>query len=488
MRLTERLPRLSSLAARALALSTRPWLRSVAILGFGLALGACVVAYEQRGVAHNAVLGICAAASGVIIGLLPIRYAVAGATVLSALHGVLVDFVGGHASYWKEGLLLVLLLRSVHARRPSRREVGVALLVFVFFAAYSLRGISAYQIAWGAKTLLEFVVFCWAIWRLAEGAREWVTLNYALGVVVAAGAVIAIWQRTEGSQGLVNLGLPYGQAVRESGGQLRAFAGFGYEAPFAYVAALAVLLWCALAISRDRRALELLWTPLFGGIDILLSLNRTAVLAVLVALSLVVIRLAGRRMMVTALLSGAVIIAGGTLASPQSFRTAARDVSLQQRIHEWPYYLRRLTVAGKGPATAGGAYEHVLHHRYSVYVVPNRPGLTVERRVAEANRFFHVTDNIYVAWLYQYGLAAGPLIVVAWLVVLLWPFIHVRRNDGVAVAASLSGIFFILAGFFNNVWEEFPPNMLLAVIVAVWLRTGCRRSLARDCHPDASPR
>lgn len=64
----------------------------------------------------------------------------------------------------------------------------------------------------------------WAVARQRPDDRARSATYRALAFGVAGSLVLAVWQRTEGVSGLVQLGLTYGDRVRQApGGELRAF-------------------------------------------------------------------------------------------------------------------------------------------------------------------------------------------------------------------------------------------------------------------------
>jgi hypothetical protein len=77
-----------------------------------------------------------------------------------------------------------------------------------------------------------------------------------------------------------------------------------------------------------------------------------------------------------------------------------------------------------------------------------------------------VVDNLYLTWLVQYGLAFGSILCAVWLVILLRPLATRVADDCLLVGMQLIGVFFVVAALAVNVWEEFPVNFVLAIVLA----------------------
>jgi O-antigen ligase len=75
-----------------------------------------------------------------------------------------------------------------------------------------------------------------------------------------------------------------------------------------------------------------------------------------------------------------------------------------------------------------------------------------------------LVDNLYVSWLFQYGLLGAALCLV-WFAVLLRPVLAVRRNSAVT-AASLVGVFLVVGASTVSLWEESPTDFLAAIVFA----------------------
>jgi hypothetical protein len=75
-----------------------------------------------------------------------------------------------------------------------------------------------------------------------------------------------------------------------------------------------------------------------------------------------------------------------------------------------------------------------------------------------------VVDNLYLAWLYQYGFLLGVVLCVVWALVLLRPALERGRDDdALVVTMRLWGLFVVVAALVVNIWEEFPVDFLVAL-------------------------
>src|SRR3954452_1287403 len=285
-------------------------LGSLVPLVVGLALGGAVVLVELQGTGNRPAAGAAVLVVAVIAALAPLRIALPVAVVLSGYEGFLTYFVGGHSTLWEECFAVVLVLRAAAHRRPSRVELGAAVLLLLVFGLYVATGTGLKAAGLGAKLLVFFVPVGWAVARLGAGRREWWALYRGLGVLVAASVVVAVWQRHYGVNGLEDLGLRYGASLREVGHQLRANAGFIYAAPFGYTLAVALLSWVALVMSGDRAwALASIWVPALAVVGMTLSLSRTAFVAAAGAVVLVALgRSGGRRALVGVAVAAVAIV------------------------------------------------------------------------------------------------------------------------------------------------------------------------------------
>jgi len=75
-----------------------------------------------------------------------------------------------------------------------------------------------------------------------------------------------------------------------------------------------------------------------------------------------------------------------------------------------------------------------------------------------------LVDNLYVSWIYQYGVL-GVALCLVWIVLLLWPAL--RRHKGCATrTATLVGAFLVVSAIAVSVWEESPTDFLAAIVFA----------------------
>jgi hypothetical protein len=89
-----------------------------------------------------------------------------------------------------------------------------------------------------------------------------------------------------------------------------------------------------------------------------------------------------------------------------------------------------------------------------------------------------VVDNLYLSWIFQYGIL-GVGLCALWLWVLLRPLAGRLRNDAPALSARLVGVFLVVGAVAVNIWEEAPIDFYAAAIFAIalsWDRLRRRRS------------
>lgn len=327
------------------------------------ALGLGAVMLSQQGVGHRPALVVAILVLGVVAAVIPFRYGLPIAILLSACNGLFTDFVGARALYWNEIFAAVVVGRSLAAKRPSRRELAVAAIVAGVYGVYAVRGTSLDASVWGAKVLLLSVALGWALARLHVGGGEWKAVYYGLATAAGASVILAAWQRSKGVRGLTDLGLPYGDRIRETagGGELRAFAGFTTAAPLSYVLAISICGWAGFALggARQRRvALATAWVPFCAAYGIRLTVDRTAVIGLLAAAGVLALRLLATRMGWQPVLAIGAVIAALSIAAAGLERHHLAGVKSEghARLVLWRGYLADFSPLGAGPATAGSAY------------------------------------------------------------------------------------------------------------------------------------
>ena len=95
-----------------------------------------------------------------------------------------------------------------------------------------------------------------------------------------------------------------------------------------------------------------------------------------------------------------------------------------------------------------------------------------------------LVDNLYVSWVFQYGLL-GLVLCGLWLAVLLWPTFRPIGAPPVN-AAALLGVFLAVAAVAVNVWEEAPTDLLAALVFAHALAASPGRRPEEDRLPTLS--
>jgi hypothetical protein len=244
---------------------------------------------------------------------------------------------------------------------------------------------------------------------------------------------------------------------RQVGSTLRIFGAFNYSAPYAYTMAFTALAWFALVLSRRERraALGLAWLPGVCLLGIFWSLNRVAFVSIAAAMGIMAVR--QRAFVTTALFASlsvavAILAVGSTGLRFLSQGFFFRGNSAQDRLQTWGSRWAHVSAFGHGPGTAGSAFDKTSGYVYTVHHTPDLTG---------------VVDNLYLSWLYQYGVFLGLALSLIWIVVLLRLVAAPHLRQSLPIACALLGIFFMVAGISVSVWEEFPLDMLLAVVLGL---------------------
>ena len=329
-------------------------------------LGALTVALARDGAAARPWLAALVVLVGAAAALLPLRYGLPVALVLASFNGLLIDFVGDRATYWNEAFIAVLAVRAVVARRPSKLELIIAAGIVAAFCIYLVES-SPREVFWGAKILLASVVAGWAVVRLRPERIVFRSVYCALTVAVGANVILAAWQRRQGFGGLHRLGVTDLDRVKQStSGVLRAFGGFTSPAPFSYYLALTVLAFAALLLAGEpgerRLAVLTAWIPPVAVVGMIWSRDRTALVALVIALVVVALITVARPAAAVALLAVLAVTIPGYLSAPDPvpgthITTASRQ--FRGRIALWRAYMAEAALAGHGPAAAGAAYERI---------------------------------------------------------------------------------------------------------------------------------
>ena len=336
---------------------------AAALLG-GAALGSAALVVAEGGARDRPVLAGALLVIGAAAGLAPFRYGLPAIVLLSAFEGYMLDFAGDTALYFNELFAVVVAARSAAAKRPTWKELVAAATVGLVYAAYVATGSSTSAAGWGAKVLLTSVVVLWALARLELGWREWRSVYYGFAAAAVAALVLAVWQRSLGVRGLADLGLVYGERIRETagGGVVRASGGFTSPAPFSYMLGIALCCWTALLLGglRERHAaLATLWLPPVAAAGIVLAVDRTAAIALLVGL-LALAATHKARVVVPVVAAGALVLAAAA-AVASAWGHFGGDVGSAARARTtlWAEYLRDFRPFGAGPASVGSAYDKV---------------------------------------------------------------------------------------------------------------------------------
>jgi hypothetical protein len=222
----------------------------------------------------------------------------------------------------------------------------------------------------------------------------------------------------------------------------------------------------ALLMSGERRrALVTLWVPALAVVGMALALSRTAFVAAVGTVILVALGRSGGRRALVAVAIAAVAIA--VVVAPSTATFIGRGFtgstgSASERRHIWQERASHLSAFGAGPASAGSA------------VIKLHPELEGDPNDGRRKTLLRrgVVDNQYLAWLYQYGYIGGAVICLLWVGFLGAVLLDRAAVGAAGIAAQLVAGFALIAGVSVNVWEEFPINFLLAVLIGLSLASG----------------
>lgn len=312
-------------------LTTSPW----AVL----ALLACVViGAAAAGAAAYLLVALLAAPLLVLLYRRPQKGLLVLAT-LAPLDGLLpLATTSRVAPYWKEGLVvaivIAILARRRHDERPSFRTVwwfGFLAVLLVIGVASAMLELSS-QAAYGLKLDFFYVLIAWAAWRCPLSARErdqLVTSFMATGLVAA---LYGLAQQGIGATRLHDLGYQYNSTITTSGGFLKSFGTFDGAHGLGFFEMFVVLFGLAIALAdrrRRRNQVFLCLLPVYLA-GMVFSLTRGAFVGAAVGL----LYLGLRRHRVLLLCIPIALV--GLLWLPASFKGSSLSTSsAQERVGTW---------------------------------------------------------------------------------------------------------------------------------------------------------
>jgi hypothetical protein len=142
----------------------------------------------------------------------------------------------------------------------------------------------------------------------------------------------------------------------------------------------------------------------------------------------------------------------GLEARPPARRPGKRSPGERRRL---AIRLDGLVAVDAGPPRdkAAAIYARVRRHASVQALQGTRPG---------------VVDNLYLSWLFQYGVPLGAALGLLWALLLLRPTIAARDDDdSLVVTMRLWGLFLVVAALVVNIWEEFPVDFIVAIALAL---------------------
>ena len=152
-------------------------------------------------------------------------------------------------------------------------------------------------------------------------------------------------------------------------------------------------------------------------------------------------------------MAGMVLFVGASRLSFLSEGFTLSASSAQDRAEIWSERASNVSLLGNGPGSAGVAVSRTIIDTPTTRTDPLRLG---------------IVDNQYLTWLYQYGVILGGALCLTWLSLLLTPLIVRSADPLIDALALLVGIFSVVAAISANFWEEFPPNLILAIVMGVY--------------------
>lgn len=374
------------------------------------------------------------------------------------------------AHYWKQGLLLAVVLASL-VPGPGRVRVRPSDLSRVLWPVLGLVALSvASALAVGGvpgvvalRVELVYSLVLVPLVRAPLTPRDRDRLVTVLMVTATTVALVGLAQQVVGPEQLHAYGYAYNDVIRTSQGRLRSFSTFNQPFPFAFwvMSVLCVALPVALA-DRDRRRNQvfLLLTPaLLVGMTS--AIVRGALLGLAVAGVLLVVHRRSR--LGPLLVLPAVVL---LLLPASTYASLFSSSSLGERTTSWIENLRVLLSRplGHGIGSSGSAAEKLATMKSTVF----QP------------------DNAYYNVMYQ----LGPIG--------LWLLLHVlaectrtglriahrlpdRADAALALGIGLLGGAVASASLVSTYFEIFPAEMLF------WVSLGVLAQLASPCPRDATP-
>lgn len=380
---------------------------------------------------------------------------------------------------WKDILVALTLAATFTAPAEARAARGrrlprwwpalAGLLVIAVASAAAVRGNQAVT---GLRIGFFYLLVAWAIWRCPLNDRERDLLVSVLLVTGILTAVFGLAQEVVGPDRLHALGYPYNTTLRFTGGHLRAFATFTYQAPFAYFLMVVSLLGLSQLMTEPKRLRNRLFAlsmpAVLGGL--FFTFERGAWLGL--AAGCLYLGLRHYRLLLLAVPLGAV----GFLYLPASVSVATlSSSSLAERSTGWGANFAQILAhpLGVGVGATGAAAARVA-------------ALQVHGATALAAAVYQ-PDNYYFKTAYELGVLGLWMLVMLLVAVLLdsdrAALVLADRDAGLAAGVTAFILAAMVASTVSTFLEIFPMDVFTWVLVTVVATQAARSGVPGTDRP-----
>lgn len=358
-------------------------------------------------------------------------------------------------------MILALIVLFVQSQAVRTRLVKFALPIIAILSWGLIVGV--YQMP--LEQVLIGVRFFFIPFLIAVGAVAiepiWIKrILTCCGVVLLINVPVLIWERTLGADGLMALGLTYGESVRTVDSVLRPPGTFAANYELGAFAAVYSTLQMALLATSKKNRTTFGYIFLFSAITaVLLSTARFAIVIVVVAAVAIAVT---RRQQVSPILRLVTLVGGTSVVGMLLLKGSTGTESLFARLDLWESRWGDINLwIGNGWGSSGAS------------------------TLSESSVGRMVMDNYYLSLLYQLGALGGILAFVAWVLVLRQLSAKTVSHRSEMNYAGLISVVAVLVSFIVTETWEYSGAICLLMLCLGSTRGGRETAQPEGAVPSA---